>query len=258
MFLEECCISSTTTRVIWRCVTTPGLHSRLPFVTVKNSISSSSSEVMPDICTVFTKNPASLRSLLLNERVVHWRTGLIFRGIPSSHCHLTQELASVRGLDVTDYRGYNTFIHHSPKSLDSQGKLLALPVSILEESHADLVHAHLPYGGSQESLNHVRACIRHLPNHCVRDGNGRPVSWMLSDELCELRMAYTLPEYRRAGHLLAPSVAQICRMSSAGLPVYCHVNQQNQAMIKAVTSLGFSSCPGMENISVLLICRDRI
>ncbi|XP_060913217.1 glycine N-acyltransferase-like protein Keg1 [Labrus mixtus] len=137
-------------------------------------------------------------------------------------------------------------------------KLLALPVSILEESHADLVDAHLPYGGSQESLNHVRACIRHLPNHCVRDGNGRPVSWMLSDELCELRMAYTLPEYRRAGHLLALSVAQICRVSSAGLPVYCHVNQQNQATIKAVTSLGFSPCPGMENISVLLICRDRV
>ncbi|KAM6981491.1 glycine N-acyltransferase-like protein 2 isoform 1-T2 [Tautogolabrus adspersus] len=142
--------------------------------------------------------------------------------------------------------------------MDSQGKLLALPVSILEESHADIVDAHLPYGGSQESLNHVRACIRHLPNHCVRDGNGQPVSWMLSDELCELRMAYTLPEYRRAGHLLALSVAQICRMSSAGLPVYCHVNQQNQATINAVTSLGFSSCPGMENISVLLICRDRV
>lgn len=38
-FLEECCISSTTTRVVWRCVLTPGLHSLLPFVTVKNRYS---------------------------------------------------------------------------------------------------------------------------------------------------------------------------------------------------------------------------
>ncbi|XP_044066525.1 glycine N-acyltransferase-like protein 3, partial [Siniperca chuatsi] len=112
------------------------------------------------------------------------------------------------------------------------------------------VDAHLLYGGSQESLNHVRACIRHLPNHCVKDEKGQPVSWMPSDELCELRMAYTLPEYRRAGHLLA--LALIRRMSSVGLPVSCHVNQQNQATINAVTSLWFTTCPSMENISVLL------
>lgn len=125
-------------------------------------------------------------------------------------------------------------------------KVSPLPISTLDESHAELVDTHLPYGGSQESLNHVRACIRHLPNHCVTDERGRPVSWMLSDELCELKMAYTLPEYRRAGHLMALSLALIRRMSSAGLPVYCHINRQNQAKINAVTSLGFSACPGME------------
>ncbi|XP_039657458.1 glycine N-acyltransferase-like protein Keg1 [Perca fluviatilis] len=113
-------------------------------------------------------------------------------------------------------------------------------------------------GGSQESLDHVRVCIRHLPNHCVSDEKGRPVSWMLSNELCELRMAYTLPEYRRASHLLALSLALIRRMGSVGLPVYCHVNQQNQATINAVTLLGFSACPSTEKISVLLICKDRV
>uniref|UniRef100_A0A671TKR8 Glycine N-acyltransferase-like protein n=1 Tax=Sparus aurata TaxID=8175 RepID=A0A671TKR8_SPAAU len=73
------------------------------------------------------------------------------------------------------------------------------------------------HGGSQESLNHVRACIRHLPNYCVTDETGRPVSWMLSDELCELRMAYTLPEYRRAGRFLALSLTRIGRMISVCL-----------------------------------------
>ncbi|XP_071399684.1 glycine N-acyltransferase-like protein 2 [Centroberyx affinis] len=158
---------------------------------------------------------------------------------------------------MTEFGDYNTYIHHSPESTDWQEKLLPLPVSSLDESHAELVDRHLPYGGSRESLNHVRACIRHLPHRCVTDDEGRPVSWMLSDELCELRMAYTLPEHRRAGHLTALSLALIRRMSSVGLPVYCHINRHNRATVNAVTALGFSPCPAMEKTSVLLICRDR-
>ncbi|XP_029995864.1 glycine N-acyltransferase-like protein 2 [Sphaeramia orbicularis] len=214
--------------------------------------------VIPDICTAFTKNPQTLRRLLVNERVVNWSHGLTFRGIPTSLCDLIKELASQHGLNVTEYRGYTTFIHHNSENIASwREKVLPLPVSILDESHAELVDRHLPYGGSQQSLNHVKACVRHLPNHCVTDETGRPVSWMLSDELCELRMAYTLPEHRRAGHLLVLSLTLIQRMRSLGLPVYCHVNQQNQATIKAVTALGFSACSDTETMSVLLICKDR-
>lgn len=55
-------------------------------------------------------------------------------------------------------------------------KVLPLPISILDESHAELVDTHLPYGGNEESLNHVRACIHHLPNHCVTDEKGQPVT----------------------------------------------------------------------------------
>lgn len=71
-------------------------------------------------------------------------------------------------------------------------------------------------------------------------------------------LAFTLPEYRRAGHLLALSLDLMRRMSAMGLPVYCHVNQLNRATVKAVSALGFSPGPGMENTSVLLICRDRV
>ncbi|KAE8293357.1 hypothetical protein D5F01_LYC08468 [Larimichthys crocea] len=130
------------------------------------SSSRSSSVAIPDICTVFTKNAATLKGLLLNERVVNRRSGLIFRG--------------------------------------------------------------------------------------------RPVAWILSDELYELRMAYTLPEYRRAGHLLVLSLSLMRRMSSMGLPIYCHVHQLNRATVNAMTSLSFTACPSMENISVLLICKHKV
>lgn len=52
-------------------------------------------------------------------------------------------------------------------------KVLTLPISIMDVSHAELVDAHLPYGGCQKSLNHVRALIRHLPNHCAMDEKAR-------------------------------------------------------------------------------------
>ncbi|GLD45948.1 glycine N-acyltransferase-like protein 2 [Lates japonicus] len=248
----ELCVDS------WPTFTTAICYRQKQRFSSSSSSSSSSFGVIPDICTIFTKNSETLRSLLLDERVINWRSGLIFRGIPSSHCHLIRELAALSGLDITEYGGYDTFIHHNPENMDWQEKVLPLPISILDESHAELVDTHLPYGGNQESLNHVRACIHHLPNHCVTDEKRGPVSWMLSDELCELRMAYTLPEYRRAGHLLALSLALIRRMSSVGLPVYCHVSQYNQATINAVTSLGFSVCPSVEKISVLLMCKDRV
>uniref|UniRef100_A0A672YWT9 Glycine N-acyltransferase-like protein n=1 Tax=Sphaeramia orbicularis TaxID=375764 RepID=A0A672YWT9_9TELE len=213
------------------------------------------SMVIPDICTAFTKNPQTLRRLLVNERVVNWSHGLTFRGTSLVYSVIgVVYLYSCRVAPCSIFWQYNKdFI----LLVITNMKVLPLPVSILDESHAELVDRHLPYGGSQQSLNHVKACVRHLPNHCVTDETGRPVSWMLSDELCELRMAYTLPEHRRAGHLLVLSLTLIQRMRSLGLPVYCHVNQQNQATIKAVTALGFSACSDTETMSVLLICKDR-
>lgn len=65
-------------------------------------------------------------------------------------------------------------------------KVMQLQISILE-SHADLVDSHFDYGGSEDSLNLVRALICLLPSYCVMDEKGQPV---LSDELCQLRMAY--------------------------------------------------------------------
>uniref|UniRef100_A0A667WWK5 Glycine N-acyltransferase-like protein n=1 Tax=Myripristis murdjan TaxID=586833 RepID=A0A667WWK5_9TELE len=173
--------------------------------TFSAAICYSQKQVISDICAVFTKSPETLKRLLLNERVVNWRNGLRFRG-----CVLKKIIKNV-------HSAFNRFIYITPPHIKLPvstltRKLLPLPISILHESHAELVDRHLPYGGSQENLEHVRACIRHLPNLCVTDDKGQPVSWILSDELCELRMAYTLPEYRRAGHLTALSQALIRRM----------------------------------------------
>ncbi|XP_067095223.1 glycine N-acyltransferase-like [Osmerus mordax] len=155
---------------------------------------------LPDICTIFTLSPDTLRTMLLETRIVNWKNGLTFRG---------------RGTP------YLIPVKKHP-----------LKISSLDVSHAELVDRHLPYGGTQESVS-----IHHLPNVCVTQDREQPVSWMLSDELCELRMAYTFPEYRRSGHLMALSAALMRKVCAMGLPVYCHVNRENHPSMTAVTSL---------------------
>lgn len=213
---------------------------------------------VPDICTVFTKDPDALRRLLVHPGVINWRDGLTFRSMPSSLIDLIKELASHNGLDLTDYGGYKIIMHHSPEKIASwQGKGLKLPISTLDESHAELVSSHLFYGGNVHTLNSIRACIRHLPNLCVKDGNGRPVSWVLSDELSEMRMAFALPEYRRAGHAQALTQAMVMKLSSMGLPIYGHVHEMNQPSLNLLHSLGFSLCSDREMVSFQSICRDK-
>lgn len=133
--------------------------------------------------------------------------------------------------------------------------IFPLPVATLDETHAELVDKHLTYGGTQEYIDYIRIYIRHLPNGCVMDEKGRPVSWMLTDELCELRMAFTLPEYRKNGFFKALSLNLIHVMRSMDLPIYCQIRQKNQPSINAFTSLGFTPC--VNDTSFLFVNEDR-
>ncbi|XP_068604228.1 glycine N-acyltransferase-like [Brachionichthys hirsutus] len=222
----------------------------------QNRFSSSSCPDIHDMCTFYTTNPESLRRLLLDKRTINWRSGLTFRDVPAQLRPLIVELASLHGLKITERRVYNTFIHQDPENIGKQKEEFPLPVSILDESHAELVDKHLTYGGSQDSINYIRACLRHLPNQCVMNENGQPVSWMLSDELSQLRMAFTLPENRRTGCFRALTLALVHRMSSMGLPIYCQIHPENEPSINIFTTLGFTAC--LENISAILTCTDSL
>lgn len=125
-------------------------------------------------------------------------------------------------------------------------KVLLLPVSILDESHAELVDTHL---GRQPGEPRPSENLY----HCVTDEKGRPVSWVLSDELCELKMAYTLLEYRRAGRCL-------WLWSTGWALSVCPSTVTSTSRTKLLVTLwrGFDACPSMENISAMQICKDRV
>ncbi|XP_049575021.1 glycine N-acyltransferase-like isoform X2 [Syngnathus scovelli] len=203
----------------------------------QNQIGSSFVE-LPSKYSIFSKNQDTLRSLLSDDKLVKWKNGIEF-GVSNHHSEIVREIASLRGLHVEEDGGYHSYINYSPEKLDMPEKTSTLATSTLNESHAELVVQQLPYGGSEE-INRVKAYIQHLPNCCVVDEKGHPVSWLLTDELNEMRMAYTQPKYRRKGHFRDMMHTLIRQRISEGLPVYCHMHKDNAAAIGFANKAGFT------------------
>ncbi|MBN3315095.1 GLYL3 protein, partial [Atractosteus spatula] len=193
----------------------------------------------PNLCTMFTKDLENLRAMLMDDRVIDWTQDTIVRGIPGSYCDLIKEVATSSGMDVKEFKHYSLMVHHNPESLLHNESDPTLKISSLQVSHAELVVKPFAYSGNDLTLSHVRSCIQHLPSACILDDSGNPVSWCLSDELCEMRRAFTLPEYRRAGYMKTVFTALIKQMHVMGFPVYAHVSEENTAAINMFTSFGF-------------------
>ncbi|XP_037104141.1 glycine N-acyltransferase-like isoform X2 [Syngnathus acus] len=189
--------------------------------------------------SIFSKNQNTLRRLLTDDKLqIKWRNGLEFE-VANHHSQIICEIASLRGFHVEENGGYHSYINYSPDKLNMSEKTSMLAMSTLKVSHAELVAQQLPYGGSEE-INRVKAYIQHLPNCCVVDEKGHPVSWLLTDELNEMRMAYSQPKYRRKGHFQDMMHTLIRQRISEGLPVYCHIHKDNAAAIGFVIKAGFT------------------
>ncbi|XP_054626827.1 glycine N-acyltransferase-like protein 3 [Dunckerocampus dactyliophorus] len=206
----------------------------------QKQINSSMGEI-PDVCRIFSKNQDTLRSLLTDDSLLKWGNNLEFR-VESTHHPILEEIACLRGLHLKQFGCFRTFIHYSPETFGSSQKTSKQPMTSLSESHADLVLKAMRYGTSKECINLVKAYIKYLPNYCVVVEKGQPVSWLLTDEFNEIRMAYTQPEYRRAGHLRELYSALIQQRISAGLPVFGCIHKENRATNNAALSFGMTPC----------------
>ncbi|XP_057707122.1 glycine N-acyltransferase-like protein 3 isoform X2 [Corythoichthys intestinalis] len=188
--------------------------------------------------SIFSKNQDTLRSLLADDKLVKWRNGFQFEGF-----------------HIKEHGVYHSYIYNSREKLELLEMSSKLSTTALNESDAELVDKQLPYGGSKESINLVRAYIKHLPSFCVVDEKGRPVSWLLTDEFNAARMGYTEPKYRRAGLAQNLMVKMIQQRTSEGLPVYGHVHEENLASIELMKGLGFTAC---EETAIMVLSNNCI
>ncbi|XP_037104140.1 glycine N-acyltransferase-like isoform X1 [Syngnathus acus] len=189
--------------------------------------------------SIFSKNQNTLRRLLTDDKLqIKWRNGLEFE-VANHHSQIICEIASLRGFHVEENGGYHSYINYSPDKLNMSEKTSTLATSTLNESHVELVVQQLPFGGRKENFNLVEAYIKHLPNCCVVDEKGHPVSWLLTDEFNCLRMSYTQPKYRRNGHLQHMMLTLIGQRISEGLPAFTHIHKKNAAPIGLANKAGF-------------------
>ncbi|XP_077419624.1 glycine N-acyltransferase-like protein 3 [Vanacampus margaritifer] len=189
--------------------------------------------------SIFSKNQDTLRSLLADDKFVKWRNGLEFEA-SSYHGQIIHEIASLKGFHIKEYGGYHSYIHYSPEKSNLLEKASSLPTTTLNESHAELVVKQLPYGGRKKNANLVTAYVKHLPNWCVVDEKGHPVSWLLTDEFNGIRMAYTQPKHRGKCHQQILVATLMRQRISEGLPVFCHIHKDNLPSIKLMLGAGLT------------------
>ncbi|KAM8813972.1 glycine N-acyltransferase isoform 1-T1 [Rhynchonycteris naso] len=208
---------------------------------------------------IYSKDPENCQELLGAPEVINWKQHLQIQSSQSSLNERIQHLAATKSFQVEQtqcflYMSFDTVKKLIPSLLDvrnlppGDGKPKAInqemfKLSSLDVTHAALVNKFWSFGGNEKSQRFIERCIQNFPTFCLLGPEGTPVSWSLMDQTGELRMAATMPEYRRhslVSHLLR---AQIQALEKFNFPMYSHVDRANHAMRKVCFKLSFVPMP---------------
>ncbi|KAI7805825.1 glycine-N-acyltransferase-like protein 3 isoform X1 [Triplophysa rosa] len=217
--------------------------------------------------TLYTTNEEVLKRMLTVENAIDWSTYFLVGGITFlyltkvtlhinftfghfkfilgcdvRHAPMLKEIAASRDVLMKGY----TLVHlmtlpepnHVPELSD-----LELKVSVLNESHADVVNKTWKFGGDEKGYQNILNLITHFPTCCITDENNQPVSWVLLYNYCALGILYTQPEHRGKGYAKALVTIMAKKLYSQGYPVYCFIEECNQLSYKLFESLGFTEDP---------------
>ncbi|KAF7710904.1 glycine N-acyltransferase-like protein 3 [Silurus meridionalis] len=195
------------------------------------------SDLFRDLC-IFSKDDSSLWSILIETDVFDWKQYLCL-SVDLNHKEMIKSVALSRGVqDVKNHVCYMMTLE-DPSKLSSES--LPVRVSSLNESHVALVNSTWKFGMDEFSEQFIKNMIVKFPSCCVLDSEGRPVSWILTYASCAMGMLYTVAEHRRKGYAKALVSVLAKKLHSEGYPVYCFVEEENQASYRLFTSLGFTA-----------------
>ncbi|XP_016297714.1 glycine N-acyltransferase-like [Sinocyclocheilus anshuiensis] len=127
-------------------------------------------------------------------------------------------------------------------------------LSVLNESHANVVNKTWKFGGDDKGYRNILNLIRHFPTCCITDENNQPVSWVLLYDYCAMGMLYTQPEHRGKGYAKALVTTMAQRLHSQGYPVYCFIEECNPLSYKLFKSMFFSVDPSYRVVWYEFIC----
>ncbi|XP_068964149.1 glycine N-acyltransferase-like [Petaurus breviceps papuanus] len=200
---------------------------------------------------VYSKDLQNCQEMLKSSDVINWKQHLQIQGLQSGLHEVIHNVAKEKSIQVKTvnrnlYLIPETMKKHAPSQQNAHYKTEKPKRDINEEmfkmsslhvEHASLVNDFWSFGGNEKSLKFIQRCIRHFPSYCLLGPEGTPVSWDLMDQTGELRMAGTVPEYRRRGLISHVLYHQIQALDKMGFPMYSHVARDNQSMKQICNNL---------------------
>ncbi|XP_070282691.1 glycine N-acyltransferase-like [Myotis yumanensis] len=197
---------------------------------------------------IYSKDPKNCQEVLGLPEVINWKQHLQIQSSQSNLNEVIQNLAASKSFKVKHtecflYLQLNTVKKLIPSLLDvknlppGDGKPKAinqemLRLSSLDVTHAALVNKFWHFGGNEKSQRFIERCIQTFPTFCLLEPEGNPVCWKLMDQTGEIRMAGTLPEYRKQGLISYVVYNQTKALNNLGFPIYSHVDKNNKIMQK--------------------------
>ncbi|XP_075439501.1 glycine N-acyltransferase-like isoform X2 [Ascaphus truei] len=195
---------------------------------------------------LFSRDPRSLSQMLQDPQTVDWTQKLQIQGCQPALEAVLSDVSAKRGSSIrtTSNRLYVMEDIQSTGGPESKQSCTAssaeLQFSSLSPHEASIVNTFWGFGGNERSLRYLERCIRSFPTLCARErSGGPPVAWALSEQSAELRMGYTLPDFRRR-RLFRKLIATLgATLHKRGAPMYCHVAFDNMFSHAATLGAGF-------------------
>ncbi|KAJ1218085.1 hypothetical protein NDU88_005671 [Pleurodeles waltl] len=214
---------------------------------------------------VYTSDPLTLEEILQKSDAIDWSQTLQIQGLQSSIGEvlsgisgsksftpdITRTVLYVKDMGIQNDCGMATekasaletdpFFTTEVKATQQSGVQSSFPVSPLNVSHAELVNENWAFGGNERSLRYIQYCIEHFPSLCALGPDGQPVSWSVMEQSCEIRMGFTVPEFRRAG--LSRQLLTIFTdfLQQRNIPFYLHVAEENTKAKGVPLGVGFNA-----------------
>ncbi|XP_036916342.1 LOW QUALITY PROTEIN: glycine N-acyltransferase-like protein 2 [Sturnira hondurensis] len=113
----------------------------------------------------------------------------------------------------------------------------------LDTSHARLVNEQWDFGKNERSLKYVECCLQNVPAFGVLGPEGLPVSWIVMEQSCELRMGYTVPNYRQQGNTWLTYHHSLEYLIQKKIPFYFHVAGSKEMIVQKLISSGIKGYP---------------
>ncbi|XP_044537272.1 glycine N-acyltransferase-like protein 2 [Gracilinanus agilis] len=205
---------------------------------------------------IFSKDLHKLPEILGSDHIINWKQSLIIQGCQNGLNEKIREAVAFKPVQL-DYSKRFLYIRDDLKYTSNASKLKRsqevnssenmkfrstngnFRPSLLDVSHAKLVNDNWKSGQNERSLRYIKRCLQSFPGYCLLGPEGSPVSWLIMEQTGELRMGYTLPEYRGSGMTKQMIFAYLQYLQENGIPYFWEVEEMNEPSHKVAKAFGF-------------------